>query len=74
MARPFSTTFSIGRVREAKPRSPCGVWRCPSAFPSYSEALGAALRALPTEEVGVMVDHQPHGRMSAPEAELQAAR
>jgi hypothetical protein len=51
-----------------------GVRGCPSPFPSYSEALGAALRALPTEEVGMMVDHQPHGRMSAPEAEFEAAR
>lgn len=41
-------------------------------FPSYSEALGAALRALPTEEVGMMIDHQPFGQMSAPEAELAA--
>jgi hypothetical protein len=51
-----------------------GVRACASPFPSYSEALGTALRALPTEEVGMMIDHQPHGRMSAPEAELQAAR
>jgi pyruvate/2-oxoglutarate dehydrogenase complex dihydrolipoamide dehydrogenase (E3) component len=41
-------------------------------FPSYSEALGAALRSLPTDEVGMMIDHQSHRQMSAPEAELAA--
>ena len=41
-------------------------------FPSYSEALGAALRSLPAEEVEMMIDHQPFGQMSAPEEELAA--
>jgi hypothetical protein len=50
-----------------------GFGRFGSKFPSYSEALGAALRALPTEEVGMMIDHQPHGQMRAPEEELAAA-
>jgi dihydrolipoamide dehydrogenase len=40
-------------------------------FPSFSEAVGAALRALPTESVHTMMDHRPHPMMTA---ELAGAR
>jgi pyruvate/2-oxoglutarate dehydrogenase complex dihydrolipoamide dehydrogenase (E3) component len=39
-------------------------------FPSFSEAFGAALRALP-DGPGTMMDHHPHPMMSAP---VEAAR
>jgi pyruvate/2-oxoglutarate dehydrogenase complex dihydrolipoamide dehydrogenase (E3) component len=34
-------------------------------FPSFSEAFGAALRALPNRMPGTMMDHLPHPRMTA---------
>jgi dihydrolipoamide dehydrogenase len=40
-------------------------------FPSFSEAIGAALRALPTETAQTMMDHRPHPLMTA---ELAGAR
>jgi hypothetical protein len=73
MAGRFPLRFPQASLETPNPHGKRGRG-CPSPFPSYSEALGAALRALPTEEVGMMVDHQPHGRMSAPEAEFEAAR
>jgi pyruvate/2-oxoglutarate dehydrogenase complex dihydrolipoamide dehydrogenase (E3) component len=71
---PLASEWIHQAVLAIRAEIPCSILKDTIAqFPSYSEALGAALRALPTEEVGMMVDHQPHGRMSAPEAELQAA-
>jgi pyruvate/2-oxoglutarate dehydrogenase complex dihydrolipoamide dehydrogenase (E3) component len=40
-------------------------------FPSFSEAFGAALRALPNGKPGTMMDHRPHPMMTA---ELDEAR
>jgi pyruvate/2-oxoglutarate dehydrogenase complex dihydrolipoamide dehydrogenase (E3) component len=37
-------------------------------FPTFSEAFGAALRALPIETVGVMMDHHAHPMMTSPVA------
>ncbi|HEY7198372.1 MAG TPA: NAD(P)/FAD-dependent oxidoreductase [Gaiellaceae bacterium] len=46
---------------------PCSVLRDTIAqFPSYSEALGIALRALPSETVGTAFDHQAHPMVSGP--------
>jgi pyruvate/2-oxoglutarate dehydrogenase complex dihydrolipoamide dehydrogenase (E3) component len=41
-------------------------------FPSFSEAFGAALRALPTETAQTMMDHRPHPMMTADLAEARA--
>ena len=40
-------------------------------FPTYSEAFGAALRALPTEIVHTMMDHRPHPMMADELAEAR---
>jgi dihydrolipoamide dehydrogenase len=40
-------------------------------FPSYSEAFGAALRALPNGRTGTMMDHRAHPMMDAPLAEAR---
>ncbi len=40
-------------------------------FPTFSEAFGAALRALPTETVHTMMDHRPHPMMTAGLAEAR---
>lgn len=37
-------------------------------FPSFSEAFGAALRALPTDRAELMMDHCPHPMMASPHA------
>ena len=40
-------------------------------FPSFSEAFGAALRALPNGTPGTMMDHRAHPMMDAPLAEAR---
>ncbi|HSK16418.1 MAG TPA: NAD(P)/FAD-dependent oxidoreductase [Gaiellaceae bacterium] len=40
-------------------------------FPSYSEAFGAALRALPSGEPGMMMDHEAHPHMARALAEAR---
>ena len=40
-------------------------------FPSFSEGFGAALRALPSEEVHQMMDHQAHPMLSSDMAETR---
>jgi pyruvate/2-oxoglutarate dehydrogenase complex dihydrolipoamide dehydrogenase (E3) component len=41
-------------------------------FPSFSEAFGTALRALPTETAQTMMEHRPHPMMTADMAEARA--
>lgn len=54
---------------------PCAVLKDTIAqFPSYSEALGVALRSLPTETGGVAIDHQAHPMVSDPTGEAAANR
>ena len=42
-------------------------------FPSFSEAIGAALRALPSEEVHQMMDHQAHPMLSSERSDMAGA-